>query len=205
MGLELLVKELKIPDKVFQPDAGSIALAEASRKYDGEFLDIGTGSGFIAIVMYLDGKRGDASDISVTALECAKDNFNKFDVSVKLIESDLYGGIIKKYDIIIYNPPSNVNEKEHDRAFKNRIKSAVPKRLSAYLSKAYQILNAKDRINGLSRFIEKTKEYLNPEGALLISILNQDLEYIKQNSPDSCRITRKMTTPNNSILEIRYS
>ena len=75
-----------------------------------KILDIGTGSGCIAIASALvfPNVQIDASDISQKALEVAAINVKKYDVAnrVRLIESDIFSTIFDEvYDLIISNPP----------------------------------------------------------------------------------------------------
>ena len=69
-------------------------------------LDICTGSGAIAIAV---GKNTDAeitaSDVSAGALEVARANAISAGVTIKLVESDLFGAIEGKFDLITANPP----------------------------------------------------------------------------------------------------
>ena len=69
-------------------------------------LDIGTGSGCIAISLKKEtGSNVVASDISYDALELAKKNAAKNKVVVKFIKSDIFSNINDKFDVIISNPP----------------------------------------------------------------------------------------------------
>ena len=88
-------------------------LVEKTIKYIKKYLnnnidivDIGTGSGCIAITLKkeLDCNM-DAVDISEKALEVAKINAIKNNVSVNFIKGDILKPLIKKYDVIISNPP----------------------------------------------------------------------------------------------------
>ncbi len=72
-----------------------------------KILDIGTGSGCIAITLnkLLDDSDVTGVDISSEALEVAKENNISNNANVKFIESDLFSNVNEKYDVIISNPP----------------------------------------------------------------------------------------------------
>lgn len=78
-----------------------------NRKESTSVLDIGTGSGAIAITVCKEtGANVTAVDISEKALDIAKKNANLNNVSVKFIQSDLFSNISDlKVDIIVSNPP----------------------------------------------------------------------------------------------------
>ncbi len=70
-------------------------------------LDIGTGSGCIAITLnkLLNSCDITGIDISSEALEVAKENNIINNTNVKFIESDIFSNVSDKYDVIISNPP----------------------------------------------------------------------------------------------------
>ena len=74
---------------------------------DIDILDIGTGSGCIAITLnkMVNNSRVDAVDISLDALDVAKENNKINNTSINFIKSDVFSNVEKKYDIIISNPP----------------------------------------------------------------------------------------------------
>ena len=62
----------------------------------------------------------DATDISKDALEVAKNNSKLNNTSINFINTDLYTGINKKYDVIISNPPYISEDEEiMDIVYKN--------------------------------------------------------------------------------------
>ncbi|WP_288275380.1 peptide chain release factor N(5)-glutamine methyltransferase [uncultured Streptococcus sp.] len=103
--------ELAVDDRVLIPrpeteELVDLVLKENS-KADLQILDIGTGSGAIAIS--LKSARPDwhvtASDISSEALQLAKENSERNQASLDFIESDVFNQISGKFDVIISNPP----------------------------------------------------------------------------------------------------
>ncbi len=83
-------------------------------------LDIGTGSGAIAISIKKDiDSIVYATDISKEALEVAKENAKRNNVDINFIETNLYDGIKEKFDIVISNPPYIRYDEEIDEIVKN--------------------------------------------------------------------------------------
>jgi len=86
-----------------------------------EILDIGTGSGCIAISLakYLPNSKVTALDISKDALEVARENAKLNNVNIEFINADIFEyQSHKKYDVIVSNPPY-VCESEKIRMKKN--------------------------------------------------------------------------------------
>jgi release factor glutamine methyltransferase len=84
-------------------------------------LDLCTGSGCIAISLAKEvDSNVDATDISKDALEVAKNNSKLNNTSINFINTDLYTGINKKFNVIISNPPYISKDEEiMDIVYKN--------------------------------------------------------------------------------------
>jgi len=83
-------------------------------------LDIGTGSGAIAISVKKE-INGEvyATDISKEALEVAKENADRNDVKINFVNTNIYDGITEKFDVVISNPPYIRYDEEIDEIVKN--------------------------------------------------------------------------------------
>lgn len=104
----------EVNNKVLIPRFETEELIEKTIKYinlifNGKIsvLDIGTGSGCIAVTLKkkLSNIEMDAIDISLDALEVAQKNALLNEIDISFFQSDVYSNIIKKYDVIISNPP----------------------------------------------------------------------------------------------------
>ena len=82
----------------------------ARSKGQGAILDIGTGSGCIAITLALElsGSQVTAWDISSTALRVAKDNAQRLGAQVDVVENDMLqqpSHVVPQWNLIVSNPP----------------------------------------------------------------------------------------------------
>ena len=111
---ELLVeKTIKLINKYFD------------RKVD--ILDIGTGSGCIAITLNKElDSNVTAVDISDKALDVARENNKINNTNVNFYKSDVFSNVNDKYDVIISNPPYIAyDEKIMDIVYNNEPHSAL--------------------------------------------------------------------------------
>ena len=116
---------IKVNEDVLIPRFETEYLVDKTIKYlsklnikNPNILDIGTGSGCIAIALKKHLKCAiDAIDISDKAIKIAKENADNNNVNINFIVKDIHTfNSNKKYDLIISNPPyipfnSNVDEK----------------------------------------------------------------------------------------------
>ena len=101
---------IKVDKRVLIPrfeTEGLCELAKTCLKDNMDCIDLGTGSGCIAITLKkMNNKINmDAVDISSDALVLALENAKLNDVEINFIQGNMLNNIEKKYDLIISNPP----------------------------------------------------------------------------------------------------
>ena len=89
---------------VYPPSEDTFLLMETV-KPSGKVLELGSGSGILAIYCAKGGFDTEASDTSDSAIECIRKNAALNNISLKITKSDLFQNINGIYDTIIFNPP----------------------------------------------------------------------------------------------------
>ena len=93
-----------------------LAIETAARMENPRVLDLGTGSGCIAVTVFLEtqGCEVFASDVSSAALRVAEENARAHGARIRFVNSDLLGCFGESsFDIIISNPPY-VSQKQYE-------------------------------------------------------------------------------------------
>ncbi|WP_456474903.1 HemK2/MTQ2 family protein methyltransferase [Candidatus Pyrohabitans sp.] len=155
-------------ERVYLPCDDTFMLAEALEREvrRGELvLEMGTGTGLLAI---LAAKRADkviAVDVNDYAVACARRNAianNALNVEVR--KSDLFAGVRGRFDLILFNPPYLPGE-EHEPGDE--------------LSQAWD--GGKDGRRVIDRFIRECREYLRQSGrVLMVQSSLSDLEKTRE-------------------------
>jgi len=201
--LDDIVNKIQVKRGVYKPGWGSRNLAETASHYSGKFLDMGAGSGFITLALYMQGKECDAADISRKSLDCAEENFMNFGIFPKMIHSNLYANIDSKYDVVIYNPPKGSHETEKTRLMKNLAQKFVPKRIRDFFEGVYQRFDRIRRRKELLDFVEESEQHLNDDGVLLMNLLPSDATWLRY--VDGYKVTEKASNKRRTVVEIKYS
>jgi glycosyltransferase involved in cell wall biosynthesis/SAM-dependent methyltransferase len=118
--VELDGLRLTIDRDVFPPDMGRCArnLARFATQYaPATALDMGCGSGYLALMMKQGGAREVwAADIHLPAVECARKNANQNPraTPINIVQSDLFENIPPsiKFDLIVFNQPFGPGDRQ---------------------------------------------------------------------------------------------
>ena len=140
-----------------------ILVEQALRSPFRNFLDIGTGSGCIAVTLLAERAEAEAlaTDISEQALAIASENAKAHSVSkrVRFASSDWFGDIVGQYDLIVSNPPY-IRPDEMDI-------------LEAEVLNGDPHIALTDFVDGLTGYREiaaNARKHLVPEGRVLVEI-----------------------------------
>lgn len=130
-------------------------------------LDIGTGTGYIAICLAKHGVEVDATDINEQALAVAKENAALNNVHINIFHSNLFEKIDKKYDLIVFNPPVG-NAPDGIKSFARKLP------LARFLAPLYISLSM-GRKKILSNFFKDAAKHITPKGKIIITAPAQDI------------------------------
>ncbi len=99
---------VEVPNSVYFPREDSLTLAEIIEKISTNgknVLDMGCGSGFLAILMARNKAIVTAADINPEAIAIAEKNAAINGINITVIHSNLFENIRDKFDLIVFNPP----------------------------------------------------------------------------------------------------
>ena len=115
--------KLEIPEEIYLPSDDSYLLIENLKvKSDDTVLELGTGSGLIALVAAQIARKVIATEISPVSFECANHNvkINQLANKIEVRKGFLFEPILpgETFDLILFNPPylpeDKVTEKKDD-------------------------------------------------------------------------------------------
>lgn len=145
------------------------------------FLEIGTGTGIVALFVALDGGQVTATDINPNAVQNANHNFDRHGIKAHTYLGDLYEPLPKNatYDVIFWNHPFNKGDDPDERML-----------LKAGFDYQYQ---------NLDRYIGESKLHLAPEGKLLLGTGNfallSEIEAIAAKHGFTMRLLERVEIP----------
>jgi release factor glutamine methyltransferase len=118
-----------------------------------DVLDMGTGSGILAIAAAKKGCSVTAVDINPEAVKRAKEKAEKENVRMDFIVSDLFEKVKGKFDLIIFNAPYVPTEDSEPKTMESMAWDGGP-----------------DGLSTVNRFLSSAKDHLKPDGRILLLV-----------------------------------
>ena len=144
--------ELRVHQDVYEPAEDSFALAKHVPAFaKGDVLDMGTGSGILAVVASNDKTSVLGVDVNPLAVENARFNSELNGSGCEFAESDLFTELESKFDLIIFNPPY--------------LPTAEGEEVMGPINKAWDGGSSGREV--IDRFLADAPEFLSPTGAIL--------------------------------------
>lgn len=146
--------EFVIPVGVYHPAEDSMLLGEAlsrEKLVGKKLLEVGCGSGVLAIIASKAGADVTAIDVDHGAVAAALDNAARCDASIVVKVSDLFSAVEdEKFDVIIFNPPY------------------LPEDMPKYADRRWS--GGIDGRGVVDRFIDGTNRHLADGGTVLVLV-----------------------------------
>ena len=152
--------ELEISESVLVPRPETELLVErvlSIAPKDATLLDLGTGSGAIALAIAKERPdiKVSASDISTSALEVARKNARSLNLNPTFFQSDWYQSLPRnKWDLLVSNPPYVSENDPHLHALEREPIEAL--------------VSGPDGLEAIRQIVRGSPYFLNPQGYLLI-------------------------------------
>lgn len=173
MGCDLKVDERSLIPRPETEEMVDRVITKNREKEDLHILDLGTGSGAIAIALakFLNSSRVVASDITKEALDLAKENAKRNMVHdrIEFLLSDWFSKVKGNFDLIVTNPPY-VNHKDLNK-LPQEVKNNEPIRAVDGGAKG---------LEEIRKILEKADDYLKEEGELWMEIGRKQAKEISQ-------------------------
>ena len=98
--------DIEVEEDVYNPSDDSYLLLDCVEVAPGEsLLEMGTGSGLIALHAAKLGAKVTAADVNPRAVECARRNAARNGIRIEVVRSDLFEKVTGLFDVIAFNPP----------------------------------------------------------------------------------------------------
>jgi release factor glutamine methyltransferase len=98
--------EIEVDDEVYNPSDDSYLLLRCVEVSPGQsFLEMGAGTGLVALHAAKLGAKVTAADVNPKAVECTRRNAARNGIRLEVVRSDLFEKVTGIFDVIAFNPP----------------------------------------------------------------------------------------------------
>ncbi|UJR84370.1 Hypothetical protein I5071_64490 [Sandaracinus amylolyticus] len=155
--------------------------AAAAEEAPGRALDLGTGTGYVAVYLALRGFEVDAVDVSPRAIAAARANAERNGVAVRLSSSSLFSAATGTYDVIASNPPQRERETELSRLVTSTLLRSLT--ISTFLMRTLSPLLEPRRLGFLEQIASGALDRLRPGGRILLVISPTETAHLLASLP----------------------
>jgi predicted glycoside hydrolase/deacetylase ChbG (UPF0249 family)/SAM-dependent methyltransferase len=150
-------------------------------------LDVGTGTGVIAICLARAGRSVVACDISAAAVRTAEANARRAGVSFECVRSDLLADVSGRFDLIAFNPPYGFGPDNFLTAVAKNLLRRVPAvRQKSGLAMPRRVLKFHQEL--IERLIRQAPQRLNPSGRILIHAYESEVPALQAVLPEGATV-----------------
>ena len=139
-------------------------------------LDMGTGTGYIAIYL---AKRGaasvDATDISDLALATARENAERNNVTINIYKSDFFEKVTGKFDLIVWNAPVGDSRGSRPADFIKSVIRGTPILYKISQKLSYRLFLS-ERLQMDKKVLREAINFLVPGGVLAMILIDGEKE-----------------------------
>lgn len=143
--------DIDLLPEVYDPNDDSYLMLEAIEvSAEERFLDMGCGTGLIAIHAAKAGAEVVAADINPHAVNCTRRNAHKNGVRLEVVQSNLFENVDGVFDVIAFNPPYLAGDDT----------------TTAWIERSWS--GGDDGTDVVGPFLEQASRYLTPSGRIYI-------------------------------------
>jgi len=185
--------ELELNNKIFPPsNHGSLLINHISIKHNESLIDVGTGSGSIAILAAKLGAKVYATDISNDSIILAKHNAIRNNVKIEFKQGSFFSNYNKKFDVIIANLNQEIVHPNYKKAIGDKLTKTIHggkfgnEILLDFLDIAKNYMHSKSRlyvaVYSVSNYSVTLKKIIENYDAKLINFeISSTKEFVKDN------------------------
>ncbi len=140
-------------------------------------LEVGVGTGFVALYLTTLGRECEGVDVSSDAVESCRANAAANDLEVLFYQSDLFENVSSRFDLIVFNPPYGHSRPGRWSRPLAIVKSLLPKENRWFSALVYRIIR-KDRRQLIQRFLDASREHLSEGGSLVVVLRHNELDLL---------------------------
>lgn len=150
-------------------------------------LDVGTGTGILAICLAKLGRSVVAVDISAAAVRTARANAARSGVSFECYESDLLTSVQGRFDLIAFNPPYAFRRDNFVTSVARHVLRRVPWiRQHSGLAMPRTVLKYHQQL--IAQLMAQAPDHLTPGGAVLLHAYESEVEPLTHVLPDGATV-----------------